>query len=138
MLSSNLFLIAIVRKMLHYIEPTLETGFYASAILPLGVNDLVNNKSPSSTDDLVSNLVKIVNKCKYFGVMIFLFLELLLTKDSHTLLLKRLMKKLQICVKRTVQFLLIMETFLAWIYSKMVYTLWNEVNAYQQRILFLY
>ena len=94
MLSSNLFLIAIVRKMLHYIEPTLETGFYASAILPLGVNDLVNNKSPSSTDDLVSNLVKIVNKCKYFGVMILLFLELLLTKDSHTLLLKRLMKKL--------------------------------------------
>ena len=94
MLSSNLFLIAIVRKMLHYIEPTLETGFYASTILPLGVNDLVNNKSPSSTDDLVSNLVKIVNKCKYFGVMIFLFLELLLTKDSHTLLLKRLMKKL--------------------------------------------
>ena len=82
------------KEMLHSIEPTLETGFYASAILLLGVNNLLNNKSPSGTDDLVSNLVKIVNKCKYFGVMIFLFLELLLTKDSHTLLLKRLMKKL--------------------------------------------
>ena len=57
------------KEMLHYIEPTLETGFYDSAILQMGVNDLLNNKSPSSTEDLVSNLVKIVNKCKSFGVM---------------------------------------------------------------------
>ena len=64
----------------------------------MGVNDLLNNKSPSSTGDLVSNLIKIVDKCKSFGVdlleRIFLFLELLLTKYSHTLLLKMLMKKL--------------------------------------------
>ena len=62
----------------------------------MGVNDLLNNKSPSSTGDLV--LIKIVDKCKSFGVdlleRIFLFLELLLTKYSHTLLLKMLMKKL--------------------------------------------
>ena len=56
-------------EMLHYIEPTLETGFYDSAILHVWVNDLLNNKSPSSTDELVSNLVNIVNKCKSFGVM---------------------------------------------------------------------
>ena len=55
--------------MLHFIEPTLETGFCDSAILHEEVNDLLNNKSPSSTDDLVSNLVEIVNKCKSFGVM---------------------------------------------------------------------
>ena len=35
----------------------------------MGVNDLLNNKLPSSTDDLVSNLVIIVDKCKSFGVM---------------------------------------------------------------------
>ena len=81
--------------MSHYIELTLETGFCDSAILHVGVNDLLNNKSPSSTDDLVSNLVEIVNKCKSFRVMDpFFFLELLLTKDSHTMLLKTLMKKL--------------------------------------------
>ena len=39
--------------MLDYIEPTLETGFFDSAILHVGVNDPLNNKSPSSTDDLV-------------------------------------------------------------------------------------
>ena len=57
------------KEMLHYIEPTVETDFYDSAILHVGVNDLLNNKSPSSTDNLVSNLVKIVNRCKSFGVM---------------------------------------------------------------------
>ena len=57
------------KEMLHYIEPTLETGFYDCAILHVGVNDLPNKKWRSSTDGLVSNLVKIVNKSKSFGVM---------------------------------------------------------------------
>ena len=57
------------KEMSHCIEPTLETGFHDSAILHVGVNDLLNNKSPSSTDNLVSNLVRIVNKCKSFGGM---------------------------------------------------------------------
>ena len=57
------------KEMLHYIEPTLETCFYDSAILHVGVNYLLNNKSPRSIDNLVSNVVKIVNKCKSFGVM---------------------------------------------------------------------
>ena len=55
--------------MLHYIETTLETGFYDSAILQVGINDLLTDKSPSSTDNLMSNLVNIVSKCKSFGVM---------------------------------------------------------------------
>ena len=57
------------KEMLHYNEQTLKTGFYDTAIFHVGVNDLLNNKSLSSTDDLVSNLVNIVNKCKSFGVM---------------------------------------------------------------------
>ena len=57
------------KEMLHYIEPTLETCFYDSTILHVGVNYLLNNKSPRSIDNLVSNVVKIVNKCKSFGVM---------------------------------------------------------------------
>ena len=35
----------------------------------MAVNDLLDNKSASSVENLVSNLVKIVNKCKSFGVM---------------------------------------------------------------------
>ena len=55
--------------MFYYIEPTLETGFYDSAILHVGADDLLTDKSPSNTDNLVSDLVNIVNKCKSFGVM---------------------------------------------------------------------
>ena len=57
------------KEMLHYTEPTLETGFYGSTILHVGVNYLLNDKSPSITDKLLSNLVNIVNKCKSFEVM---------------------------------------------------------------------
>ena len=55
--------------MFYYIEPTIEIGFYDSAIFHVGVNDLLSNKWPSSTDNLVSNLVNIVKECKSFGEM---------------------------------------------------------------------
>ena len=42
-------------EMLHHIEPTLETGFHDSAILHVEVNHLLNDISPNSTDNLVSN-----------------------------------------------------------------------------------
>ena len=57
------------KEMLHYIESTLETGFYDSVLLHVGVNDLLNDKTSSITDNLISNLVNIVNKCKSLGVM---------------------------------------------------------------------
>ena len=36
--------------MLHYTESTWEIDFHESAIFHVGVNDLLNNKSPSSAD----------------------------------------------------------------------------------------
>ena len=80
--------------MLHYIEPTLETGFYDSAILHVGVNDLLNNKSPSRTDDLVSNLVKIVNKCKSFGVMDLFVSRVAFNKRLPKAVIKKVNEKL--------------------------------------------
>ena len=44
------------------IKPTLGTGFSDSVIFHVGVNGLLNNKSLSSTDNLVSNIINIVNK----------------------------------------------------------------------------
>ena len=43
------------KEMVHYIHPTLETRFYDSAIFHVVVNDPLNKKSLSSTDNLVSN-----------------------------------------------------------------------------------
>ena len=94
------------KEMLHYIEPTLETGFYDSAILHVGVNDLLNNKSPSSTDDLVSNLVKIVNKCKSFGVMDLFVSGIAFNKRLPYAVIKKVNEKIvDMCKKNGIVFI---------------------------------
>ena len=80
--------------MLYYTEPTLKTGFYDSAILKVGVNDLLNDKSSSSTDNLMSNLVNIVNKCKSFGVMDLFVSGIAFNKRLPYTVIKNVMKKL--------------------------------------------
>ena len=52
---------------MNYVEPTLETGYYDTAIVHVKVNDLLD-KSPNNTEKLTSNLLNIVRKCKLFGV----------------------------------------------------------------------
>ena len=49
--------------MLHYIDIHLE-----DKILHVGVNDLLNDNSQSNVDNLISNIHKIVEKCKRLGV----------------------------------------------------------------------
>ena len=94
------------KEMLHYIEPTLETGFYDSAILHVGVNDLLNNKSPSSTDDLVSNLVKIVDKCKSFGVMDLFVSGIAFNKRLPYAVIKKVNEKIvDMCKKNGIVFI---------------------------------
>ena len=82
------------KEILHYIEPTSETGFYDSALLHVGVNDLLNNKLPSSTDDIVSNSVKIVNKCKSFGVMDLFVSGIALNKRLPYAVIKKVNEKI--------------------------------------------
>ena len=54
--------------MLPYLEQTLETEYYETAIVHVGVNDLLSGKSPNKTDKfLISSLVNIVMECKSFG-----------------------------------------------------------------------
>ena len=74
MLSSILFLVVNIMKValrLDHLQKNIVSFIiqYYSTILHMGVNDILNKKSPSSTDNLVSNLVKIDNKCISFGVM---------------------------------------------------------------------
>ena len=118
------------KEMLHCIVPTLETGFHDSAILYVGVNDLLNNKSPSSTDNLVSNLVKIVDKCKSFGLMDLFVSGIAFNKRLPYAVIKKVNEKIvDMCKKNGIVFI-DNGTFLTWIYTKMAYTYWNEVNDY--------
>ena len=94
------------KDMLDYIEPTLETGFYDCAILHVGVNDLLNNKSPNTTDDLVSDLVKIVSKCKSFGVMDLFISGITFNKRLPHAVIKKVNEKIvDMCKKNRTVFI---------------------------------
>ena len=58
------------REILHYVNPTLESGNYDSAVLHFGVNDLLHKAlSKSDTvDNLVENIWKAADKCMSHGV----------------------------------------------------------------------
>ena len=45
--------------MLYYVEPTLGTGYYDTAIVHVG---LLNDKLPNNTDNLTSNLVNFLSR----------------------------------------------------------------------------
>ena len=68
----------------------------------MGVNDLLNNKSPSSADDVVSSLVKIVNKCKSFGVMDLFVSRIAFNKRLPYAVIKKVNEKIvDMCKKFT-------------------------------------
>ena len=56
------------KQMLHYIDIHLEDKFIDTALLHVGVNDLLNDNCKSNVDNLMSNIYKIVEKCKRVGV----------------------------------------------------------------------
>ena len=72
----------------------------------MGVNDLMNNKSPSSTDDLVSNLVKIFNKCKSFVVMDLFVSGIAFNKRLPYAVIKKVNEKnIGMCKKKGIVFI---------------------------------
>ena len=56
------------KQMLHYIDIHLENKSIDTVLLHVGVNDLLNDNSKSNVDNLMSNIHKIVEKCKRVGV----------------------------------------------------------------------
>ena len=52
------------KQMLHYIDIHLEDKSIDTVLLHVGVNDLLNDNSQSNVDNLMSNIHKIVEKCK--------------------------------------------------------------------------
>ena len=52
----------------YYAEPTLKNKTFDAVLLHVGVNDLVNDQSQDSVQNLVGNLKQIGLKCKSAGV----------------------------------------------------------------------
>ena len=54
--------------MLHYIDIHLKDKSIDTVLLHIRVNDILNDNSQSNVDNLMSNIQKIVEKCKHAGV----------------------------------------------------------------------
>ena len=55
-------------ELLYYVEPTLQNKNFDDALLHVGVNDLLNDESQDSVQNLLDNLRQIGLKCKSAGV----------------------------------------------------------------------
>ena len=56
------------KKLLYYVEPTLKSKNFDAALLHVAVNDLLNDESQDSVQNLLDNLKQIGLKCKSAGV----------------------------------------------------------------------
>ena len=56
------------KELLHCVDPTLKDGIYNTAIIHVGVNDLLNNKNTNKVDELVNNLKSTAIKCISNGI----------------------------------------------------------------------
>ena len=55
-------------KLLHCMDPTLVEGNYDTAIVHVGINDIINDDSSTKVENLVLNLEKIAIKLKNYGI----------------------------------------------------------------------
>ena len=56
------------KELLYYVEPTLKNKKFDDALLHVSVNDLLNDESQDSVQNLLDNLKQIGLKCKSAGV----------------------------------------------------------------------
>ena len=55
-------------ELLHYIKSTLTNRSFDTAVIPVGVSDLLKNKNMHSQEKLVTNLGNVALKCRSFGI----------------------------------------------------------------------
>ena len=55
------------KELLYCVEPTLKNKKFDAALLHVGVNDLLNDESQDSVQNLLDNLKQIGLKCKSAG-----------------------------------------------------------------------
>ena len=60
-------------ELLYYMDPTLGEGNYDTAMVHIGINDIINNDSSTKVENLVLNLEKIVIKLKKYGIKNLVF-----------------------------------------------------------------
>ena len=68
---------SLAHKMKFYKEPTLETNYFKVAILDVGINNVLKNRSSSDIEKLILDIKIIIDKCNSFEVQKFLISDLI-------------------------------------------------------------
>lgn len=90
------------KELLHYVEPTLEQYSFNTAIIHVGVNDIINN----TTDELSKNIERIAAKCTSFGITKIIISSIVFTRKTDPLNLTKINDSLKnMCEKTDHQFI---------------------------------
>ena len=93
-------------ELLHYMDPTLAEGNYDTAIVHVGINDIINDDSSTKVEHLVLNLEKIAIKLKNYGIKNVCLSGLVFTTRVYLPLLNQVNKcVLDICKAHNISFI---------------------------------
>ena len=93
-------------ELFHYMDTTLAEGNYDTAIVHVGINDIINNDSSTKVEDLVLNLEKIAIELKKYGIKNLCLSGLVFTTRVYLPLLNQVNKcVLDICKAHNISFI---------------------------------
>ena len=104
---------------MHWYAPRIKS--IDTVILHVSVNDILHNNSQSNVDNLMSNIQKIIEKCKQVGVRNNFVFGLMYTTRVSLPILERAHNLSQIIAVKIIVFILITEISQSFVYIKIVF-----------------
>ena len=96
---------ASAHEMKFYVEPTLETSDFKVALLDVGINDILKNRSSPDIEKLILDIKMIIDKCKSFEVQKFIISGLSFNRKVERSTLEQVnYELLQSCLKNGYHF----------------------------------
>ena len=83
-----------MRHLLHYLDLRLEDRNTETVIIHVGVNDIINENSQSNIEKYISNVEKMVQKCRNYGVKKIFISGLVFSTKVSLPMLEQIHKKL--------------------------------------------
>ena len=83
---------------MQYLDVNLKMYTPDTVFIHAGINDVLNNKSQSNTENLLTNIECMVNKCRKFGVKNILIAGLFFTTRVSLEVLEKIHEKLYVFV----------------------------------------
>ena len=77
------------KELIHYVVPTLQEESFNSALIHIGINDVLKEQSDLQCESLTRNILEISHKCKEHGIEEIIISSLVVTENIDLNLLAR-------------------------------------------------